>query len=109
MATALKPLHPKLRGVEDEVPFFLDDRTLRNTANLTLITDWGALDVLSDVAGVKSFDDLWSRSILVDVESYLIRIANLDDLIAMKRAANRLKDQNHILELEALRKLKAQV
>jgi hypothetical protein len=29
----------------------------------------------------------------------------VDDLIAMKRAANRPKDQLHLMELEALRKL----
>ena len=34
-----------------------------------------------------------------------IRVASIDDLIAMKRAAGRLKDQSHLMELEALRKL----
>ena len=33
------------------------------------------------------------------------RVASIDDHITMKRAANRPKDQSHILELEALRKL----
>jgi len=34
-----------------------------------------------------------------------VRVASIDDLLSMKRAANRAKDQNHILELEALKKL----
>ena len=34
-----------------------------------------------------------------------VHVASIDDLIATKRAANRPKDQNHIMELLALRKL----
>ncbi len=33
------------------------------------------------------------------------RVASLDDLIAMKRAANRPKDQAHVMELLALKRL----
>lgn len=34
-----------------------------------------------------------------------VRVASFDDLISMKRAANRIKDQLHILELQELQKL----
>jgi hypothetical protein len=37
-----------------------------------------------------------------------VRVASLDDLISMKRAANRPKDQAHIFELLALKKLSKQ-
>jgi predicted nucleotidyltransferase len=36
-----------------------------------------------------------------------VRVASIDDLIAMKRAANRPKDREHILELAALKAAKA--
>jgi predicted nucleotidyltransferase len=69
------------------------------------LTDLGPLDLLGKAAGVTSFDGLWQRSIIMNVYGVTVHVASLDDLIAMKRAAGRPKDQNHILELEALRKL----
>jgi hypothetical protein len=40
------------------------------------------------------------------VEGVVMQVASLDDLIAMKRAANRPKDQPHIFKLLALKKLR---
>lgn len=106
LVLALAHIHPKLRGAPPDIPFILDERLLKNTFNLTLETDWGNLDILGEVAGIKQFQDLFENSTLASVEGVDIRIASIEDLIRMKRAANRVKDQNHILELQALLKLK---
>ena len=106
IVAALKPLHPKLRGVPDEVPFVLDERALKNVMNLTLDTDWGALDLLGDVPGVNGFEQLWGNSVAIEVEGVNVRVASLEDLLKMKRAANRTKDQNHILELEGIQRVR---
>ena len=95
----------RLRGVPEDLPFIFDRQTLRNTANFTLTTDLGALDILGDAAGVDSFERLWERSILLDVDGEAVHVASIADLLSMKRAANRPKDQNHILELLELQKL----
>lgn len=103
----LQALRAQLRTKSGPVPFALDVQTFRNTLNLTLETNLGAIDVLGEVAGVVSFDQLWSRSEIFDLYGVPVHVASLDDLIAMKEATGRLKDQSHILELRALRKLLA--
>ena len=108
LASALRDQHARLRGVPADLPFILDEYTFRNVENLTLETDLGALDLLATPAGADSFEGLWERGIEADMEGFTVRVASLDDLIAMKRAANRPKDQNHILELLALKKLLAE-
>ena len=79
---------------------------MSNARNLTLETDVGAVDLLGDITGVSSFEDLWERVVEMDLGGGLsVRVASLDDLIAMKRAADRPKDRLHLMELEALRRL----
>jgi predicted nucleotidyltransferase len=48
------------------------------------------------------FDDLWSRADTVPLGGRAIRIASIDDLIAMKRQAGRAQDLLDISKLEEL-------
>lgn len=105
LAEALAPLHPRLRGAPEGLRLALDARTLRSGANFTLVTDSGDLDLLGDAAGVESFEALWQRAVEMELFGVRVRVASLEDLIAMKRAAGRVKDQPHLLELERLRRL----
>lgn len=94
-----------LRGVPKDLPFVFDPRTLKNALNLTLETDLGNRDILGEPAGVDSFDGLWERSATIEIYGISVQVASIADLLSMKRAANRPKDQNHILELLELQKL----
>jgi len=105
VAASLANHQPRLRGVPDELPFLWDAKTLRSGLNFTLRTSLCDVDILGEVPGVDSFDGLWARSVEMDIDGLRIRVASLDDLIAMKRAANRPKDQAHLYELLALKKL----
>ena len=107
LAEALAPFHPRLRGVPEDLPFRWDAWTLRGGTNFTLITDAGELDLLGYAAGAESFEALWERATETELFGVPVRVASLDDLIAMKRAAGRPKDQAHLLELESLRNLLA--
>lgn len=107
LVATLLPMRPRLRGVPEDLPFIFDVRTFQNVSNMTLLTDIGDLDLLGEAPGADSFEALWNRSAVVELDGFSIHVASIDDLIAMKTAAGRPKDQLHIMELQALRKLTA--
>jgi hypothetical protein len=49
------------------------------------------------------FDELWSRSKLIDLPSGEVRVASIDDLIRMKETTGRAQDSEDIQALEGLR------
>lgn len=91
-----------LRGAPQELPFVLDDRTLRINPVLTLRTRLGDLDVMDRVAGVGDYAAVLARSKATVFEGTPLRVLELDALIASKRATGRLKDVGPAIELEAL-------
>jgi predicted nucleotidyltransferase len=102
LVDTLNQHHVRLRNFPADLPFFFDLRTLKNTQNLTLVTDVGNIDLLAEPPGIDSFEGLWSRAIEVEIYGMKVHVASLEDLIAMKRAAGRPKDQQHLLELQDL-------
>lgn len=98
LVAALKEIGVRLRGAPDDLQFQIDERTIENGANFTFVTPFGDLDVLADVAGVRRYDDLVAESEEKDLFGLPVRVASLDHLIAMKRAANRPKDRNMVEE-----------
>ena len=111
IARALAEFHPRFTNFPADLPFVWDEKTLRAAANVTLDaripldSEVTRIDLLGDIAGIASFEELWQRSIETELYGMAIRVASVDDLIAMKNAANRPKDQNHLLELLALKRL----
>ena len=93
LVAALKQIGVTLRGAPPELPFPLDVQTLQNGANFTFVTPYGDFDVLADVGGVSSYDQLRASSEGKEIAGVRVRVASIDHLIAMKRAANRTKDQ----------------
>jgi hypothetical protein len=93
LVAALQEIGVRLRGAPPDLPFQLDARTIKNGANFTFETPYGDLDVLADAAGMRSYEDLKSESVEREVFGHLVRVASIDNLIAMKKAAGRTKDK----------------
>jgi hypothetical protein len=98
LVAALREIGVRLRGAPADLPFQLDERTIENGANFTFITPFGDFDVLADVDGIRSYGELAAASTEREVFGLSVRVASLDHLIAMKRAANRPKDRNMLEE-----------
>jgi transcriptional regulator with XRE-family HTH domain len=98
LVEALREIGVTLRGASADLPFQLEVETIANGANFTFDTEFGSFDVLGDIAGMKSYDGLRRGSKVEEVFGVEVRIASLDHLIAMKRAANRAKDQLMVME-----------
>jgi hypothetical protein len=102
LAAALAPFHPRPRGFPEQLPFVWDQVTLHNSTLFTLQTDIGDIDLLGEVAGLGTFEDLKTGT--VEVEAYERRFLTIDlrSLIKAKRAAGRPRDLQSLPELEAL-------
>jgi hypothetical protein len=99
LARVLTDVGARLRGVDEDLPFVADARTLRQTQILTLDTMHGALDLLIDPPGAPPYAALRDRADCIELEGAEVWIASIDDLIAMKRAAGRPQD---VVDIEAL-------
>jgi predicted nucleotidyltransferase len=103
LAAALVDLHARLRGVAEEVPFRLDAQTLHRGDSFTFATDAGDLDVLGTPSGTAGYEELARTADDVEMGSLRVKVASLDAIIAMKRAAGRPRDRVEVEILEALR------
>ena len=76
---------------------------MRAGLNFTLTTSLGDIDLLGEITGGGTYDDLCAETIVVSLFGLACRCLTLDALIRAKRAAGRPKDLEVIAELEAIR------
>lgn len=99
---ALKPYSPYLRDVPEGLPFIFDEKTVQKGLNFTLTTDIGYLDLLGEIVGGGTYEDLLPYSQEIEVFGVKCLCLGLEKLIQVKRAAGRPKDLEVIAELEAI-------
>ena len=96
---ALAPFHPRLRGFP---------LTCRSSGKKLLCAPEpfsfciGEIDLLAEVLGLGSFEEVKKHSIGVDAFERQIMTLGLPALIRAKRAAGREKDLSALAELESL-------
>jgi len=107
LAAALRLLNARLRGPEAEVPFVLDAKTLAMGDHFTFDTDAGPLDCLGLPAGSGGYEALERAAAVKNIGGGLeVKVAALEDIMLMKKAAGRPKD---LIELEILGKLREEI
>lgn len=90
------------RGIEPDLPFIMDGRTLHGAPILTLTTLEGDIDVMDRIAGVGDYPAVSRNSEKIAALGVSFRVLDLPSLIKAKRAAGRPRDHEHLPELEAL-------
>jgi hypothetical protein len=105
LVNALREIHARLRGAPANVPFRLDAKTLAMGDSFTFVTDVGSIDVLGHPSGIPGgYEELERAADETELlGSLTVKVASLDDLIRMKRAAGRPKDLAEVEILGALR------
>jgi predicted nucleotidyltransferase len=102
LVAALKPIHPYLRGAPPGLPFVFDEKTVRSGLNFTLTTGLGDLDLLGEVAGGGTYEQLIPFTEEMSAFGMRFCCVTLERLIQLKRAAGRPKDFEPIAELQVL-------
>ena len=101
---AFESIRARPLRAKDEGDFELDNSILL-APFMHMKSDHGDIDLINRLPGIDSFDGLYRRAIVLNIEGVNVRVASIDDLIRMKRVSDRPKDQLHLVELQSLKDL----
>ena len=100
---SIADIHPVHRMTPQRVPLDLSPETCRGLKNLYLDTDDGQLDCLGEIKGIGGFEKVVEASEEIDLPFGRCRILSLDAAIEAKKAMDRPRDREAVLQLEAIR------
>ncbi len=106
LEVALRHLSAIRRNLPEAVRAPVDAHALRAGDVFTLTTRAGDLDLLAHPDPGLDFETLSRSASFVEILGVPVRVAGLDDLMVMKRAAGRPKDR---IELEILGALREEI
>jgi predicted nucleotidyltransferase len=108
LADALAALEARWRTGDEALPLTVTPRLLRSAQRHFWETKFGRLDTHRLVAGTASYEQLVEQAWQATVGEATVWVVSLPDLIAMKEAAGRPKDQLALLELHELERLESE-
>jgi hypothetical protein len=103
---AVSNLHPVHRMTPKRKKLELTEENSKQFKNLYLDTDIGQLDCVSFINGLGDYQKVKRASKLVKVRGVKLRVLSLNALIKSKKAMNRPRDKQVLLQLEAIKKTK---
>ena len=101
----LSELNPVHRMTPKKPKLKLTMENCEQYNNLYLDTDLGQLDCLGAVDGIGDFAKVKSQSQPIEVDDLEFHVLGIDALIDTKKALNRPRDAEAIIQLEAIKKL----
>ena len=102
LAEVLAELNVTLRNAPPDLPFQIDAKTLAAGSNFTFESDVGPFDILGHADGMRDYETMRAAALREELWDVPVRVASIDDLIGMKRAAGRPEDKAMAEELIAL-------
>jgi hypothetical protein len=102
---AVADLHPVHRSRPD-LPLHLTPEQCASLRNVYLKTDAGALDCLSEVLGVGSYEEVLKNSVVAELVFGDCRVLDLEALIRAKEAMGRDHDRITVKQLKAIQERK---
>ncbi len=102
LVAALADHQPYLRGAPPGLPFRWEPETLARGLNFTLVTSLGDIDLLGEIPGGGSYQDLRGGAIDLRVFHTHCLCLSLAQLIRAKQAAGRPRDLEALAELETI-------
>lgn len=103
LRSCLSPFNPKHRMTPQKLSFLEFPQEPTSFNNLYVQCDLGVLDLLGELPGVGTFDEIKSRANDIVMEDLQIKVISIDDLIKSKKIVGRPKDHATILELNVIK------
>jgi hypothetical protein len=101
LCRALAPYCAIIRSAFNDITYLLSE----NERSESFSTDFGKIDMLASVSGLGNYNDVVGFAAVVELGDMTVQTLTLDGLIKAKEAANRPKDQAHLVTLRALKEM----